>query len=162
MTDENDYSDRSPQNNNSSKPPPPPPDFKSQRNIKYESNSCAYLIYCPHFNIFTPFSLPPPLRCASSSTLFSSSTSRPFYHHHHPLRFANHLPCCFNVTFYLYRHDAKMVVVKGGKAELKKSKPGAVEEGNSSEKHAPPLIHPLNGILYCKIVGTLQICHVRA
>lgn len=79
-----------------------------------------------------------------------------------PLRFANYLLCCFNVTFYLYRHDAKMVVVKGGKAELKKSKPGAVEEGNSSEKHAPPLIHPLNGILYCKIVGTLQICHVRA
>lgn len=27
-------------------------------NIKYESNSGAYLIYCPNFNIFTPFSRP--------------------------------------------------------------------------------------------------------
>lgn len=91
-------------------------------NIKYESNSGAYLIYCPNFNIFTPFSRP-------SNALQPSPLLPPHAHFTTTILYVLQIICRVVLmlhSLYLYQHvdDGRREDgggKRGGKLELKRA-----------------------------------------
>lgn len=129
-------------------------------NIKYESNSGAYLIYCPNFNIFTPFSRP-------SNALQPSSLLAPHAHFTTTTTILYVLQIICRVvlmlhSLYLYQHvdDGRREDgggKRGGKLELKR----AIQE-LSKRKTRTSFDSFTQWYFVQQRVGTLQICHVRA